>query len=233
VDGAGVTLKTLPLADLVEDYDVYPRHALDTGHVRKLEEALRSGNALPPIVVARKGNRIVDGFHRKRAYIKVLGPTGQVEVDVRGYASEVELVRDAITMNAAHGRGLDEQDRTKGALMLRRLGVETADIAVVLHTTPERIDKILVRVVEVRDEYGTHVEPAKPVVRRFGTPRTLSPQQQQVHRSSSGWRPAQTVTQLTREIESGVLDVTAEGMRERLWRLAEVITATVGTRPGT
>jgi hypothetical protein len=221
-----MTVKTMPLADLVEDFDIYPRHALDTAHVRTLEDALRSGVVLPPIVVARKGNRIVDGFHRARAHRRVAGPDGQVEVDVRSYRSEADLVRDAVALNSTHGRRLDQQDRTRSALMLRRLGVEVAEIAVTLHVSMERVEKLLVKVVEVRPETDTgvaRVEPAKPIARRFGTPRTLTPTQAEVHRSASGWWPTQTITQLTREIESGLLDLDAPGIREKLLRLAEVI----------
>ncbi len=219
-----MSIKLMSLGDLVEDFDIYPRHAIDTANVRSIEDAIRSGVEMPPIIVTKDGKRIVDGFHRKRAYVRVLGKDGEIKVDLRDYDSEAEIVKDAVRRNSGHGRKLDELDKTRSALMLRRLSVPDAQIAVVLHIEPSRLTKILVKVVEVKTEHGTlRTEPAKPVVRRFGNPRTLTPEQYKVHNSSSGWRSEQTITQLTREIESGVIDVDTPGMRERLTSLATAI----------
>jgi hypothetical protein len=41
--------------------------------------------------------------------------------------------------------------------------------------------------------------------------------------SSGGHRTAQTVTQLTRELESGLVDLSVAGLRQKLWRLHDVI----------
>jgi len=74
--------------------------------------------------------------------------------------------------------------------------------------------------------------PAKPVIypRRDQPPREITEQQQKVLESSSGHRTTQTVTQLTREVESGLIDVTDPAVAARLWRLHDVIAEKVPPR---
>jgi len=222
------------LSDLVEDYDLYPRHAVDSSYVSDLARAIESGCELPPPVVEKKTKRIVDGFHRARAWRKVLGRGGEITVDLRSYPSEKELLKEAIALNAAHGRKLDQMDRTRSALMLERHGVPITEITVVLHTTEARVKELLTRVVIVQPEDGGTPEkwPAKPVIypRRDQPPREITEQQQKVLESSSGHRTTQTVTQLTREVESGLIDVTDPAVAARLWRLHDVIAEKVPPR---
>jgi len=62
------------LADLVLDYELYPRVRLSDMYVAELAEALRSGVVLPPVVVDRASNRVVDGFHRVKAHCGFSSP---------------------------------------------------------------------------------------------------------------------------------------------------------------
>jgi hypothetical protein len=233
-----VTRQTVRLSDLVEDFDIYPRHSVDSSWVSDLSRAIQAGDELPLIRVDRKTKRIVDGFHRARAWRKVLGRGGEIEAEVRAYASEQELLKDAIEQNAKNGRKLDQQDRTRSALLLERHGVPVKEISVVLHTTETRVQELLnVRVVLVKPNPGSgggkapgpEKRPAKPVAYPAPgqDPREISEEQYRVMESSSGHRTAQTVTQLTRELESGLVDLTVPGIREKLWGLHDVIDATV------
>ena len=184
--------------------------------------------------VDKKTKRIVDGFHRSRAWRKVLGRGGEIEVDLRTYASEQDLLKEAIELNAKNGRKLDQQDRSRSALLLERHGVTVKEIAVVLHTTEQRVQELInVRVVLVKpppDPVGgltgePEKHPAKPVAypQPGDSPRELSPEQYRVMASSSGHRTAQTVSQLTNELESGLVDLSVAGLRQKLWRLHDVI----------
>ena len=221
----------MALAELIEDGDLYPRHAVDTSHVSEIARAIEAGQAVPPPVIERKSKRIVDGWHRCRAYRKVLGRGGVIEVDARVYASEVDVLKDAVLLNSGQGRKLDQQDRTRSALMLERKGVPVEDIAVVLRTTEARVRELLVRVVLVRPKGGGEAErrPAKPVTYPAAgeQPREMTEEQYAVMASSNGHRTVQTVGQLAREIEAGVTDLAAPGVAAGLWRLHDVIEATV------
>lgn len=231
-----MTRATVKLSELIEDFDIYPRHSVDSSYVSDLARAIQAGDQLPLVRVDKKTKRIVDGFHRTRAWRKVLGRGGEIEVDLHSYASEQELLKEAIELNAKNGRKLDQQDRSRSALLLERHGVTVKEIAVVLHTTEQRVQELInVRVVLVKPAQNASGDdgqpptpekyPAKPVAypQPGDSPRELSAEQYRVMESSSGHRTAQTVTQLTRELESGLVDLSVTGLREKLWRLHDVI----------
>lgn len=237
-----MTRATVKLSELIEDFDIYPRHSVDSSYVSDLARAIQAGDQLPLVRVDKKTKRIVDGFHRTRAWRKVLGRGGEVEVDFRTYASEQDLLKEAIELNAKNGRKLDQQDRSRSALLLERHGVTVKEIAVVLHTTEQRVQELInVRVVLVKPDPEPdpgapgvpEKHPAKPVAypQPGGSPRELSAEQYQVMSSSSGHRTAQTVTQLTRELESGLVDLSVPGLREKLWRLCDVIESVAAKVP--
>lgn len=146
-----VAVKTmdLPLSDLVEDMSIYPRHALDHANVARLVRALESGATLPPPVVDHASKRIVDGWHRYRAYRHVLGPAGVIPVEVRAYHSDRELVLAAIALNAGHGRQFDKIDEIRCVRMAEAMGIELHRVAVVLHRSDDDVRKLIVRVATV------------------------------------------------------------------------------------
>ncbi len=222
-------MTAIRLAELIEDMNIYPRHRVDTGHVSDIARAITAGHLPPPPVIDEVSKRITDGVHRCRAWRKVLGPGGTIEVELRTYPDEVALLVDAIRLNSAHARKLDAHDRTRCAILLEDRGVPEAKIAVTLHTTEPRVRELLTRVVVVQPKKGAaERHPAKPVTYPVnGQPRVLSPEQMEVARSSGGLRVQQTAAQLTREITAGVVDVTDYGVREKLWLLHDTIAAVV------
>lgn len=143
---AATTTTTLPLAQLVEDLTIYPRHAVDDSHVAQLVLAMRAGTQLPPIVVDKASMRIVDGWHRTRAARRLHGPTGAIEGEVHRYESEAALLEDAIRRNAAHGRRLDRIDQVRAVVLLEQAGVAPERIAAVLSVPAERVQRLRVRV---------------------------------------------------------------------------------------
>lgn len=224
---------TMKLADLVEDFDIYPRHDVDASHVSELVRAIRGENTLPPIVVDRASKRVIDGFHRKRAYLRVLGPDGEVPVELKDYANETELLKDAVSRNAAHGRKFDQQDRTRSALMLERAGLNPHEIAVVLRTTEERVRELItIRVVHVDSAGKIEKLPAKPILYgKAGTPaRVVSVEQYEVSQSSGGLKPLQVVRQLRRELDAGLIDENDKDLVEALWGLHDRIAAKLPRR---
>jgi len=138
--------KSLPLAELVEDMDLYPRHAVDMSHVQALVFAMESGANLPAITVDRKSKRITDGWHRARAYKRFLGPEAVVDVNLIDYANEAAMKFDAAERNATHGRRLDAIDRTRCVVMLRAAGFNDSQISTALHVPESRVEKLAVKV---------------------------------------------------------------------------------------
>jgi hypothetical protein len=192
-------------AELIEDWSLYPRHAVDAAHVGNLARAYTAEVAIPPPVVDEKSKRIVDGFHRVRAWVRAFDATTPMEVELHKYRTQKDLLKDAVERNSSHGRLLDSQDRTRAALLLDRAGFQTIEIAQALHTTERRVAEVIARVVVVDGER----RPAKPVVwpRPGEPPNVLSVEQYEVMTAAGGLRSVQTVRQLVRELEVGLLDL--------------------------
>jgi len=214
----------LPLHELVWDWTIYPRHDVDGSVIANLERAMRAGVTIPPILVEKTSKRIVDGWHRAHAWRRVYGDTAEIPVVLASYPNERALLEAAIAPNATHGRPLDSQDRTRSVLMLRKLGASDEEIAVVLSTEPRQVMKLALKVVLVTDNGGpAEVQPAKPVVWPVGDkPQTITREQASVAASASGLRTAQTITQLIRQVEVGLIGLTADS-RRHLWALHDVI----------
>jgi hypothetical protein len=195
---------TLPLCDLVEDLEIYPRHAIDDKLVTDLLRALDSGVTLPPVLVDKRSKRIVDGWHRARAHRRKLGPAGVIDVDLQAYASDADLVLAAVTINSAHGKRLEEIDKTRAVLMLQRYRIERVAIAAALHVPEERVTKLSVRVARA-EHAGLGTVPGtkkiclkRPVAHLEG--QTLSDEQVAVH----GMLPGTSFLLIARQLKEAL-----------------------------
>src|SRR6516165_5257646 len=134
-------LVTMPVSKLIEDLSIYPRRIVNQNHVRDLTSALQAAEGadiFPPLTVDRRSKRIVDGFHRRRAFLAVLGPDAEIQAELRTYHSETELLLDAVRLNCVHGLNLYEIEKRRIVLKLSDLGVDDDEIAGALHVPPVR-----------------------------------------------------------------------------------------------
>lgn len=182
-------ITTLPIAALIEDYDLYPRHHVDTVYASRLAAALEAGTTLPPLIVEKKTKRLVDGWHRLRAIRKVFGDSATVSVVERNYPDEAALLADAVRYNIAHGRLLDNRDLARSAWLLEAVGFPSEQIAVQLQVPEQKLQRLMVRVVSVKNgkdhdpvvlkastlhlDDGISREQAEAIERQPGTPHTL------------------------------------------------------------
>lgn len=219
-----MTIKSVRVSALVEDFGIYPRHAVDSSHVGRLEEALRAGEKLPPPTVEAKSMRIVDGFHRARAYTRVLGPDASIEVDVRTFADSAALVLAAVEANTRHGKTLDQVDRVRCAVLLKDAGVDPQQMALVLRIRPTSVDKLLVRVTPVASGSdgtipGTNMLALKQSAAHM-VGQTLTKEQAAVHAMLPGTSLTLLARQLTNALRSGFVDVHNQRLHEALTELA-------------
>jgi len=62
-----MNIKKVKAIELIFDWNLWPRYEaedLDSTNLRRMKSAILAGITLPPIIVNKKDNRIVDGFHR-------------------------------------------------------------------------------------------------------------------------------------------------------------------------
>lgn len=133
------------LAEIVEDYTLYPRTGVDSTHVASLRRAIEAEVELPLMVLEVKTLRLVDGFHRLRAYRLALGPDAEAEVEIRRYENEAALYADALALNAPHGKRLTTYDMVTAATKGEKLGLSRDVIASSLGVRREYIDRLVTR----------------------------------------------------------------------------------------
>jgi hypothetical protein len=203
------------LDELVEDRALYPRGSVSAALVAEYTQAYGAGKKLPPLIVDAATLRIVDGVHRARALARILGSNGVATVELRHYASEDDLLKDAIHVNNVHGLRLNKEDRVRCVALLEERGVAAQEIALVLSIRTEDLPELKVRIFEApREGPGTIPGTNKVVV--TGAPvdrlchieeRTLTMEQARALASAPGTNYTLLARQLYDGLEYGFVNL--------------------------
>lgn len=221
------TVERIPLAALVEDFSFYPRFQVDSVHVARLAEALRAGAEFPPIIADRASRRIVDGFHRRRAYLRVLGDSAVVAVVLRDYSTDADMLLDAIRCNAGHGRRLTPAEEVRAALLAREHKVSLALVADALAVRVEALTGRIERTVA-----SGHVEHVvlKPAYRHLAGEK-LTVEQELANKHAGGHQASFYARMLIELIEADAVNLADDVLVARLHRLYDVLGAWVARHP--
>lgn len=217
----------IPLATLVEDLSIYPRHRIDDVHVGALADALEAGAVLPPVVAEAKSKRIVDGWHRVRAYRRVLGAEGVIDVELREYKTDAEVLLDAVALNASHGRRLDRVDQVRIVAMGEAVGIADSRLAVAMSITPDKIMKLRIRIAEAPTANAEAVPGTLKIAlkrpARHLSGEILTEEQVAAHAAAPGTSYLLVAHQLRDGLRYGLADRADDRLREALGELGEVI----------
>ncbi len=215
------TLVRMPLAELVLDFGLYPRGGVDSQHVAYMREALDSGVTLPPIVADKKTKRISDGFHRFRAYEYQKRDT--VEVLLKDYANEQEMLLDAIRLNSSHGHNLTAHDRVHCVILAERLSIPEEELASALHMEIEKLGELKIDRTGTMRVAGVRQPIALKRTIRHMAGRILTKDQSEANDHLSGMNQVFYVNQLIWLMESDLLNREDDKLIARLARLGELI----------
>jgi len=216
-------IKQVKICSIVLDFALYPRADVDMYNVNRLVESLEAGAEFPPIILDAESLRAVDGFHRTRAYEKVFGPDHEVACELRKYASEKEMILDAIKLNAHHGRAMSSYDRARAMSKALGFGAKHPEIAAAMGIATERLNAIMKdRFSASRGKAGP--EALKNTVRNLAG-KKLTKAQIEVMPAIGGMNQLYYVNQIHRLIDNEMLDWDNEALIERLAELAEKIQA--------
>ncbi|MEA3224357.1 MAG: ParB/RepB/Spo0J family partition protein [Planctomycetota bacterium] len=224
-------MTTLKVAELIEDFALYPRSSVDSSHVADMAHALEAGGTLPPVVIDKTSKRIVDGFHRRRALMRVYGNDTDIEVELREYASDSELYLDALRLNAHHAKKISGADRTHAIIVGADIGVSPSAIAEAFGVTVDHVEMVLsikTGKVTYRGAKGKAVKarrvPLKNSVKHlWGTQPNLNQEQERVMKSAPGQSQWLLVKQLADLIEFGLFDWGDERAMKEIKRLEIVM----------
>ena len=210
---------TMKASKFVLDYNLYPRHGINTFHVSILKEALMSGHVLPPIKLDQKSKRVVDGFHRVRANQSLNGPDVKMEAILESYENDQAMFLDAVRLNATHGQRLSPYDQARCVAQGEQFGLSLDQITLALHLTPAKIESLKT------DKTATyHLTPmAIKATMQHLAGEELTEEQVSFNTKAGGMRQAFYVNQIIGLLESGSIDWGDEKLLEALRRLHSLL----------
>lgn len=214
----------IPAAKLVLDYKLYPRHHLDDVNVKGIANSLDAGEETPPVVAERSTLRVVDGFHRVSAHLR-LDSDAVIEVQLVDYASDAELFEDAMRRNARHGVKLNPFDRSRCVQIGGELGLDMDRIAGALAVNVDVLGKL--RAAKTAYDGDGKALPIKRSLRHLAGQR-LTDRQEKANRRASGWSVRFHAEQIVSAIEGDVCDWTDEATVAALRKVHGLLSARFG-----
>lgn len=201
-------MKRMALSNLQFDEKLHPRQCVDDDHVFGLIEAIRANATLPPLVICRKTNKVVDGFHRGKAYRRVYGPDYEVDVVEKEYKTPDELFLDAVRYNAKHGRSMTTADRAKVVQIAETLKIDDARIGEAMCVSAAMLGGL-----KARGNDGASLTPARK--RRFSV--GAGPQDREASKAQTPMmaKNGMTVDNKNHELFDRVIAVVAKGINRR------------------
>jgi len=203
-------------AEIILDYNLYPRNNIDSHNVRTLVDAMAAGAVIPPVVIDRKSKRAVDGFHRVLATLKKDGPDAEIEVVEKTYKNEAALFIDAARLNSCHGARLDPCDRTHCMIVAERLSIPLEAMAEALHMPADKLGALHNGRTAITA--GGLTIPLKRTNQHMAGKR-LNQSQIEANDRSSGMRQVFYVNQVIDLIEAKLLNQEDENLLDRLRHL--------------
>jgi hypothetical protein len=229
-------MKRYQLSALVLDFSLYPRGSIDSHHASEIVAALQAGTTMPPIVIDMKSKRVIDGFHRIKAYQRLFDEHYKVECVEKNYKSEAMMFLDAMRCNSTHGRALTQFDKVHCLLLANKFHLADSDVAGALHITSERIGELRsCRIGSLRPQsMGTFrpsgaVVPPTPIALKntiaHMTGKELTPEQSAVNDKLSGMNASFYVNQIAMLIENDLINVNDADILEGLSKLQRLLQA--------
>lgn len=207
-------------AEIILDYNLYPRHKIDPTHVAHIRAAIRAGNGVPPVVVCKTTKKATDGFHRITGVLKESGPDATIRTEIRTYKNDRERLLDAFRMNSAHGRNLTPYDRVRCIAMAEEFKVSMTDVSKALRMPLDEARELGVR--RAHDPKTQKVVPIKHGLSHL-VGHDLTPKQEEGNRSYGGMQPLYYVNQVIGIIENELLDPDNLRLFDGLARLRELL----------
>ena len=204
--------------ELVIDWNLWPRQSaqkLDSTNVARMKAALRAGFSLPPILVNKADNRVVDGFHRTDAYLAVLGDDAMIDAELREFGSDAEMFLAAGATNHHHGLVMSPKDRAHFIARCRKYKIPWPAIAEALSSDAESL-KAFVKKRTAKSETGETIP--LPAGAQALAGKVLTPVQEHYAKTANGCMPEMYISMLINALNADGLVLTDK----TLARLAEL-----------
>jgi len=212
-------MRSMKAAEVVLDFELYPRNNVDSHNVGTIIDAMVAGVELPPIIIDKKSKRVIDGFHRVKAHLRLLGDDARINVIEKSYKNEAAMFLDAMRYNASHGARLDPCDRTHCIIIAEKLGLTNDQIAGALNMKPDKLGAL--RADRMATSGGLNIALKRTVRHLAG--QNLTERQNEANDKLSGMNQQFYANQLIELIESKMLDLSDAKLLERLRLLHDLL----------
>jgi len=206
----------IKVAELIIDYNLYPRQKIDPYHVSEMVESLKAGAIFPPVVADSESKRVVDGFHRCAALQRLYKEKAEVDVRLKKYLSEAQMYEEAMRLNSTHGRNLTSYDKAHCILKGRELGLSDDRIADALHITTDRISTLI-------EERWTADKNVLKATMSHMAGKKLTPEQRDFIPKAGGMDQLFYINQVLALVETDSVDWGREQVVKTLKRLYEAL----------
>ncbi len=144
----------IELSLIVLDETVYPRHKVNPHNVESIRDVINTGHKLPPMLIEKGTNVLVDGWHRHGAYeaegIEV------VTVKEKVYTDRKALLSDAVNLNM-HGQQLSPRDKLRSAALLLEAGFSMEKVSEIVRVPMPKLQGRLERRTAFDGEGEQHI----------------------------------------------------------------------------
>jgi len=218
-------------AELIMDWNLWPRHeanALDSTNLKKLKEAMLAGVKLPPVIVNRKDNRIIDGFHRTKTALNLYGDDANIEVIYKDFKNDAEMFLESARLNNNHGLPLSPRDRTHVILKAKKFNIPAIEVAKALGMKIEETARFLEKRTATNRE-GELIPLSGGCLSLRG--QVLTAKQEDYVRTAPGTNAQLYATLLLKALDAGAINL-SENILETLKKLNKKITAILEAQNG-
>ena len=135
----------MQLDKLIQDREIYPRRNIVENKVNAYADALKIGAIFPAIVVESKNERptgrILDGYHRYEAFLKL----GRKEIAVRlvECKDQLEAIRQSYLLNVEHGLPYSSIEIKQYVKTAEELGMTIKDIALDINKPEKKVHTMI------------------------------------------------------------------------------------------
>lgn len=193
---------------LIFDWNLWPRQSaqkLDSTNISRMKTSLKAGFKLPPIIVDKKSNRIVDGFHRAKATLDVFGDDAEIDVIFKKYKTDAEMFLDAGATNCYHGLTMSPKDRAFFINKCRKFKIPPIVVAESLQMDVKKMQEFL-KSRTAKTENGETIILSAGAKSLAGT--KVTKEQEHFINTSDGSVPEMHVAMLSNALKANVLMLT-------------------------
>ncbi len=207
-------IELVSIEALILNWELYPRHEINSANVTQLTQADEAGVDLPPVIADRKTKFVTDGFHRIES--KKKQKKDRIMVEWRDYPDHAAMLEDAVKLNAPHGRGLTSYDKARCLMLAEAVGLTMDRLAPAMGLTLDRVEDLRLRKTAV--DANARIVPIKQTLGHLAG-QTVTDEQLAGNKKATGVRPIVYVNQIVNCLEKDLIDLEDEKLMAALVRL--------------